>query len=233
MLTLCDGYLLGIAVMTSEENDIRQRKLVVSCYRELIGSGLGMGSSGNLSVRMGEGMLITPTGILAAELLPEQAVQVSLDGSVAPGQLLPSSEWHMHAAVYRNRPDIQAVVHCHSRYATILACAHRPIPAIHYMIAVTERDEVPLAPYATFGTDALAQSVASGLRDGLACLLANHGQIAVGRDLQQAMRVAAEVEELAAIYWGSLAIDGGALLDAQQMAEVQQAFLTYGQQRES
>jgi L-fuculose-phosphate aldolase len=138
----------------------------------------------------------------------------------------------MHVGVYRNRPDIQAVVHCHSRYATILACAHCPIPSVHYMIAVTERDEVPLAPYATFGTNALAESVANGLREGLACLLANHGQIAIGRDLEQAMRVAGEVEELAAIYWGSLAIGGGQLLSAQQMAEVQSAFSTYGQQRE-
>lgn len=209
-----------------------QAEAIVRHYRTLIDSGLGTGSSGNLSMRVDAGMLITPTGIAASDLTPAQLVEVSLEGEVAAGQLLPSSEWHMHAAVYRNRPDIQSVVHCHSRYATILACAHRTIPAIHYMIAVTEGEEVPLAPYATFGTNDLAQSVVEALRGRLACLLANHGQIAIGHDIDQAMRVASEVEELAAIYWGTLAIGGGQVLTGSEMQEVQQAFATYGQQRE-
>jgi L-fuculose-phosphate aldolase len=218
--------------MSTGMNEMEQRNAIVGHYRNLIDSGLGTGSSGNLSQRVAGGMLITPTGILAAELQAEQLVEVCLDGSVAAGQLLPSSEWHMHAAVYRARPEICAVVHCHSRHATILACAHRPIPAIHYMIAVTESDQVPVADYATFGTQALAESVVEGLRGRLASLLANHGQIAIGRDLDQAMRVASEVEELAAIYWGSLAIGGGQVLSPGQMLEVREAFSTYGQQRE-
>ncbi|MEH6584174.1 MAG: class II aldolase/adducin family protein [Halioglobus sp.] len=209
-----------------------QRQAVVDGYKQLISSGLGTGSSGNLSVRSDDGMLITPTGVLAEDLTASQLVQLSLEGEAVIGQLLPSSEWHMHAAVYRDRPEIQAVVHCHSRYATILACDHRPIPAVHYMIAVTESDEIPVAPYATFGTVALAESIIGGLRGRLASLLANHGQIAIGRDLPQAMRVASEVEELAAIYWGSLAIGGGKTLSAQSMNEVRTAFVTYGQQRE-
>jgi L-fuculose-phosphate aldolase len=177
-------------------------------------------------------MLITPTGISAGDLSAEQLVLVSLAGDVVAGQLLPSSEWDMHAAVYRDRPEIQAVVHCHSRYATILACAHHPIPAIHYMIAVTGSDEVPLAPYATFGTQALAESVVAALQGRLASLLANHGQIAIACDLEQAMRVASEVEELAAVYWGTLAIGGGQVLGRDQMEAVKAAFTTYGQQRE-
>ena len=209
------------------------REAIVEHYRDLIASGLGTGSSGNLSTRVDGGMLITPTGIPAEHLTPDQPVHVSLDGEVSQGQLRPSSEWHMHAAVYRNRPEIEAVVHCHSRYATILACANRPIPAIHYMIAITQSDEVPVAPYATFGTNALAESVIAGLAGRLASLLANHGQIAIGRDLDEAMRVAREVEELASIYWGSLAIGGGHVLNQQDMADVQAAFTTYGQQADA
>ena len=210
-----------------------QREAIVEHYRDLIASGLGTGSSGNLSTRVDGGMLITPTGILAEHLTPDQLVHVSLAGDVAQGQLRPSSEWHMHAVVYRDRPEIEAVVHCHSRYATILACANKPIPAVHYMIAVTQSDEVPVAPYATFGTNALAESVITGLAGRLASLLANHGQIAIGRDLDEAMRVAREVEELASIYWGSLAIGGGQILNQQEMSDVQAAFTTYGQQADT
>ena len=210
---------------------MNERETLVTAYRELIAKGLGVGTSGNLSMRMGDELLITPTGIEAGDLTEEQIVLMSVTGEVEPGQLRPSSEWHMHTAIYRDRPEINAVVHCHSRYATILACAHRSIPAIHYAIAVTESDEVPVAPYATFGTSALAASMLECLRDRLATLLANHGQIAIGRTIEQALGVASEVEELAAIYWGSLAIGGGQVLSEDQMEEVLAAFTTYGQQK--
>jgi L-fuculose-phosphate aldolase len=177
-------------------------------------------------------MLITPTGVVPAELEPSHLVTMSLEGEVDGGQLLPSSEWHLHAAIYRARPDINAVVHCHSRHATILACAHRPLPALHYMIAITGLDEIPVAPYATFGTPALAASAVAALGDnGMACLLANHGQVAAGPDLPRALKVAQEVEELAAMYWGVLAIGGGQVLSGDAMAEVREAFASYGQQR--
>ena len=208
------------------------RSDLVAAYRNMIDAGLGTGSSGNLSVRTGQGMLITPTGVPPVALEAFDVVDMSLAGRVAQGQLLPSSEWHMHAAIYLARPDINAVVHCHSRYATILACAHRPIPAIHYMIAVTAADEVPVAPYATFGTEALAQSTVGTLGHGRACLLANHGQIAAGVSLDQALKVALEIEELAAIYWGSLAIGGGEVLSQEAMMEVRTAFAGYGQQHD-
>jgi len=208
------------------------RSDLVAAYRNMIDAGLGTGSSGNLSVRTGQGMLITPTGVPPVALEAFDVVDMSLAGRVAQGQLLPSSEWHMHAAIYLARPDINAVVHCHSRYATILACAHRPIPAIHYMIAVTAADEVPVAPYATFGTEALAQSTVGTLGQGRACLLANHGQIAAGVSLDQALKVALEIEELAAIYWGSLAIGGGEVLSQEAMMEVRTAFAGYGQQHD-
>ncbi len=175
--------------------------------------------------------MITPTGVEPAALKAQQVVAMSLAGQTDRGQLLPSSEWQLHAAIYHDRPDINAVVHCHSRYATILACAHRPIPAIHYMIAIAGVDEIPVAPYATFGTKDLAGSAADVLGQGRACLLANHGQIAAGVDLHQALTVALEAEELAAIYWGSLAIGGGQVLSQEAMMEVRTAFAGYGQQR--
>ena len=207
-----------------------ERESLVAAYRRLADNGLGTGASGNLSLRVTRGMLITPSGIEPYELDPGQIVSISPAGELTAGEPLPSSEWRMHAAVYAGRPDVQAVVHCHARHATILACRHTPIPAVHYMIAVTGRDTVPVAPYATFGTEALAQSVVATLGEGRACLLANHGLIAAGADLQQALRVAEEVEELAAIYCGCLAIGGARVLSRDQMEEVQRAFAVYGQQ---
>ena len=205
---------------------------LLSCYRELLAAGLGTGTSGNVSGRTADGMLITPTGIAPDQMQAEQLVAMSLEGVVAPNQLLPSSEWHMHAAIYQARPDVGAVVHCHSRFATTLACTGRTIPAIHYMIAVTDVSEIPLAPYETFGTEALARSAAQALKQGQACLLANHGQIAVAADPAVALRVAIEVEELAAIYWHALAVGGEQILTEQQMGEVKDAFVDYGQQRD-
>ncbi len=210
---------------------VKERGAMVSAYRQMAASGLGIGSSGNLSQRIHKGMLITPTGLTPAAMEPSHLVEMTLSGELAAGQLLPSSEWHLHAAIYLARPDIGAVVHCHSRHATILACAQRPIPAVHYMIAATGLDEIPIAPYATFGTPALAASAVTAMGEhGLACLLANHGQVAAGKHLAQALRVAQELEELAAIYCGTLAIGGGKVLSAGAMAEVRAAFATYGQQ---
>ena len=208
-----------------------ERSDLVAAYQQMMDAGLGTGSSGNLSLRTAAGMLITPTGVSPAALETVQLVDMSLAGQVAQGQLRPSSEWHMHAAIYRARPDINAVVHCHSRYATILACAHRPIPAIHYMIAIAGIDEIPVAPYATFGTETLAESAITTMGQGRACLLANHGQIAVGEDLARALTVAVEIEEMAAIYWGSLAIGGGQSLSQEAMLEVRAVFAGYGQQQ--
>ena len=124
------------------------------------------------------------------------------------------------------------MVHCHSNYATILACAGKAIPPLHYMIAVTASYEIPCAPYATFGTPALADSALAALQGRFACLLANHGQIAIGMNLEGALRMAAEVEELATTYWGCLAIGGPQVLDTQQMDDVMAAFASYGQQRD-
>jgi len=216
--------------MTQYTNDLRVRAAVADTLRQLGTKGLNKGTSGNVSARTGGGMLITPTGIAPDRLLPENIVHMSLTGEVGPDQLTPSSEWQMHAAVYTAKPGINAVVHCHSPYATILACARKPIPSMHYMVAAAGSDEIPLADYATFGSRELSQANLCGLSSSLACLLANHGQLAVGADLESALKLAELVEEQAHCYWGTLAIGGPVLLDKSQMNEVLTAFVSYGQQ---
>jgi len=223
--------MADITVELGSDGELKERESVVLAYRTLGESGLGCGASGNVSQRINNGMLITPTGIEPGQLQAGQVVAMSLAGDRALNQLLPSSEWYMHAAIYRDRPEVQAVVHCHSRYATILACARRAVPPLHYMIAITGSSEIPVAPYATFGSDELATAAVVALKNKLACLLANHGQLALGCSLDQALKVAVEVEELSAIYWGSLAIGGGQCLSEEEMEEVKVAFTGYGQQK--
>jgi L-fuculose-phosphate aldolase len=203
---------------------------IVAAMRQLVDTGLTSGASGNVSVRTAGGMLITPTGIAPAALDTSNIVALGLDGAMTPGQLHPSSEWRIHADIYRAKPGVNAVVHCHSPYATILACAHRTIPAQHYMIAAAGCDEIPLAPYETFGTAALSEAALAALDKARACLLANHGQVATGATLEEALKLAALVEELAHWHWGALAIGGPLVLSDQQMAEVRDAFADYGQQ---
>ncbi|HQR91529.1 MAG TPA: class II aldolase/adducin family protein, partial [Caulobacter sp.] len=186
--------------------------------------GLNRGTSGNVSARCGAAMLVTPSGVPASQLTPEQMVLVQPDGSTAPGALKPSSEWRMHQGLLDRRPDINAVVHCHSRHATILACAGRPIPAVHYMVAVSGGTSVPVAPYATFGSSELAEAVVEALDGRYAALMANHGQIVVAPSLDFALAIAEEIEEQAAVYWGTLAIGGPTLLAEDEMHTILQRF---------
>jgi len=202
------------------------RAQVVETAKRMSASGLSHGRSGNVSARWGDGMLITPSGAAYDTLTPEDIVYMDANGTPSGGK--PSSEWRFHQAAYEARPDAGAVVHCHSRSATALACAHRPIPAFHYMVAVAGGTDIPLAPYATFGTAELAAHVADALRDRKACLLANHGQIAVGADLEAALELAGEVENLAAKYLEVLKLGEPNLLDDAAMAEVLDKFETYG-----
>ena len=191
--------------------------------------GLSPGRSGNVSRRFGDGMLITPSGVPYEELTPAGIVHVDADGSAAAGQLKPSSEWRFHLSAYEARPDMGAVVHTHSMHATVLACAHRPIPAFHYMVAVAGGSDIPLVPYATFGTKRLARHVAKGLAHRNACLMANHGQIAVGTTCARALELAAEVETLAEQYWKVLCLGKPFVLDDAEMADVLERFGSYGQ----
>jgi L-fuculose-phosphate aldolase len=213
----------------TSEDELRVR--LVEVVQAMDARGLNRGTSGNASVRLGEDMLVTPSGVTPVRLAPEMMVRVRPDGSTPEGALRPSSEWRMHRGILDGRPDAGAVVHCHSRYATILACAGRPIPAMHYMVAVGGGSTIPVAPYATFGSLELAEAVVETLAGRSAALMANHGQIVVSRNLDRALAIAEEVEEQAAVYWGTLAIGGPQLLDEAEMNRILDRFRGYGQKR--
>lgn len=191
--------------------------------------GLSPGRSGNVSCRFGDGMLITPSGMAYDGMTPQDVVPVAGDGSVPAGVRRPSSEWRFHLAIYAARPDVGGIVHTHSLNATALACAHREIPPFHYMVAVAGGKSIPLVPYATFGTRALSVHVVKGLRKRNACLMANHGQIAVASTARKALDLAAEVETLAEQYVRVLSLGKAKLLSDAEMARVLELFKGYGQ----
>jgi len=213
-------------------NDTDLRKEIIAAANVMSHSGLSPGKSGNVSARNSAGqVLITPTGIPYADLKPADIVALDLQGRVLSGSLLPSSEWHFHVAVYSARKDVNAIVHTHSLHATALACASREIPAFHYMVAVAGGENIRCAPYATFGTQELAQHAVTALEGRHACLLANHGQIALGATPAKALSMAQEVESLAAQYVAALQIGPPDILDTDEMARVLEKFRTYGQQK--
>jgi L-fuculose-phosphate aldolase len=175
------------------------RNEIIAVTLALDAAGMVPNKSGNVSVRTADGCLITPAGTAYRDLQPADLVALTLDEAPSADARRPSSEWRMHAAIYRARPDVQAIVHTHSPHATALACAGRGIPPFHYMIALAGGD-IRCMPYATFGTAELAQSAVRGLVGRRACLLANHGVMAVGTTLARAHAVAIEVENLAREY---------------------------------
>jgi L-fuculose-phosphate aldolase len=203
------------------------REQLLSISRKLCELGLNRGTSGNASVRDGAGFLVTPTGMTVEEMTPRDMVWMSIDGKVQ-GERQPSSEWRFHRDILQARPEVGAVIHTHAMFATTLACLHREIPPFHYMIAVAGGDTIRCAPYALFGSQALSDAALSALQDRKACLLANHGMIAVGHDLDQALSVAAEVETLCEQYWRALQAGEPKLLSTEQMTEVVEQFKGYG-----
>ena len=207
--------------------DDTTRQAAVAAIRRLDALGMNRGSTGNLSLRSGAGMWITPTGMGADELRPQDLVWLGWDGTLR-GDWRPSSEWHFHQAIYAARPDLQAIVHAHSVHATALACLRRPLPAFHYMVAVAGGDSVPCVPYHLFGTEALSLAVAQAMLDRDACLLANHGLVAAGTTLQRAMKVAQEIESLCETYLRALAVGEPVLLSADEMLAVIERFRRYG-----
>lgn len=203
------------------------REQLLSISRKLCELGLNRGTSGNASVRDGAGFLVTPTGMTVEEMTPHDMAWMNFDGKVQ-GERQPSSEWRFHRDILQARPEVGAVIHTHAMFATTLACLHREIPPFHYMIAVAGGDTIRCAPYALFGSQALSDAALSALQDRKACLLANHGMIAVGRDLDQALSVAVEIETLCEQYWRALQAGEPKLLSAEQMAEVMEQFKGYG-----
>lgn len=200
---------------------------VLATARAMNASGINRGAAGNVSVRRGDGFLITPTGMVYDACTPDDMVPVGLDGN-AGGKRRPSSEWRFHRDIYVARPEAGAVVHCHSPFATALACQSVEIPPFHYMIARFGGDTVRCADYATFGSQALSDAVLAALAGRRACLMAHHGMVVFGKDLDEALALAVELESLCEQYWHVLLLGSPRLLDADEMRRVIDKFADYG-----
>ena len=213
--------------MRQSDKQVYFREELAKYALQLSSIGLNKGSSGNCSIRDGEGFWITPTGIPADQILPEQIVYMNLDGKVVgPGS--PSSEWRFHRDIYLARPQIQAVIHTHSPYASAFSCLREDLPPFHYMIAMAGGDSIRCAPYAIFGSQELSTNIVQSLQDRLACLISNHGVIALGGSLQQALALAIEVESLCQQYQVARQIGKPVLLSKNEMAQVLEKFKSYG-----
>ncbi|HEU4729955.1 MAG TPA: class II aldolase/adducin family protein [Kofleriaceae bacterium] len=210
---------------------IRHREDLVVTARRMSELGLTPGMSGNVSVRTATGMLVTPSGMPYSELSPDDAVEMRMDGSMRAGQRTPTTEWQLHRDILGARQDVHAIVHTHSLFCTTISCLRREIPAIHYMVVLAGKDVIPCAEYATFGSAELALNAVTALGGGNACLLANHGMVALGGSLAQALRLAAEVETLASQYWHAAQIGTPHVLDHHELDKVRARFAGYGQAR--
>ena len=208
------------------------REAVLATALGMNAAAINRGKSGNVSARWRDaafdGFLITPTGVPYAQTTPEKIVAMTLAGEIH-GALLPSSEWRFHRDIYAERADAQAIVHTHAPFATTLACMHRGIPPFHYMVAVAGGRDIRCAEYATFGTQELSDVAVAALDERRACLLANHGMIALGASPEQALALAVEVETLAEMYWRALQIGEPVPLSDGEMDVVLEKFRTYGQ----
>ncbi|MCZ6886338.1 MAG: class II aldolase/adducin family protein [Alphaproteobacteria bacterium] len=209
-------------------HDALRRKLI-AITQDMGRLGLNEGTAGNASVRAGSGYLVTPTGMATAGLKPADIVAMDFDGS-ARGKRAPSSEWPFHGDILALRPEFNAVLHAHPPHATALACLGKPIPAFHYMVALAGGCDIRCAPYATFGTLALSRNALKALDGRRACLLANHGMIACGGDLDEALLLAREVENLARQYVVALSAGKPKILPAKEMDKVAGLFKSYGRQ---
>ncbi|MFN4143079.1 class II aldolase/adducin family protein [Aestuariivirga sp.] len=207
--------------------DLRQA-VIDTCLR-MNEEGINQGTSGNVSVRTPEGFLMTASGIPYDRMKPEHVVEMDLDGGYV-GEYLPSTEWRMHMDIFKHRPEAGAVVHTHSIYATALSCLRKDIPPFHYMIGIAGGTTLRCATYAEYGTQELSDAMLKAMKDRQACLLANHGQIAFGPNLEKALWRAGEVETLCHQYWAALQAGKPVLLNERQMKTVLARFKTYGKQ---
>ena len=208
-----------------------ERRDIVRTALAMNAGGLNQGRSGNLSLRTDSGVLVTPSGVDYQRMRPRDLVLLSATGAVIDGTLKPTSEWRFHIDILAARPDIGAVLHAHAPFATTISCLPiERVPPFHYMIAMAGGEDLRIAPYATFGTAALSANAVAALADRRACLLANHGLITTGADLDAAFALAAEVESLCAMYWRTLAAGGPTILSSDEMKTVLDKFVNYGKQ---
>lgn len=214
---------------SASEEEQRLREAIGEASRKLLAGRLNSGTAGNVSVRLGERVLISPSGIPPDETRAETIAVLGADGS-SQGLYRPSSEWPFHLALYAERPEVGAIIHTHSPFATTLACQRREIPAFHYTVARFGGDSVRCAGYAAFGSLELSSAMGVALRGRSACLMANHGAAVLGRDLAEALELAFELELLCELYWRSLQGGPPVLLSAEEMLEVQRRYRSYGRQ---
>lgn len=205
------------------------RKKVIETCLKMNAEGINQGTSGNVSVRTDEGFLITASGVPYHRMKPEHIVEMDLDGGYR-GEYLPSTEWRMHMDIFKHRPEANAIVHTHSIYATALACLRKDIPPFHYMIGVGGGSTIRCSDYAEFGTQELSNTMLKALEGRTACLLANHGQIVFGPNLDKALWLAGEVETISQQYWAALQTGKPVILSDEQMTTVLARFKTYGKQ---
>jgi L-fuculose-phosphate aldolase len=205
------------------------RKAIIATARRMNATGINQGTSGNLSVRVPEGLLITPTSLPYEIMRPEDIVELALDGSFR-GRHRPSSEWRFHRDILKAREDVDAVLHCHATYCTTLAVHERGIPPFHYMTAVAGGPDIRCSRYATFGTQALSDAVLEALDGRTACLMGHHGLLAIAKTLDKALWLAIEVETLAKMYVHALAIGEPPHLSVAEMQKVaeQMRRMSYG-----
>jgi len=212
----------------STTSDRAKRQSIIEACRQMNQLGINQGTSGNISLRHADGMLITPTSRPYETMKPGQIVFMKLEDGPPHAKQRPSSEWRFHRDILKARAEVNAVVHAHPPYATILAIMGLAIPPIHYMIACAGGDTIRCAPYATFGTEELSQQAVTALKGRSACLLAHHGMIAVGPSLSKAMWLAVEVETLARQYYGCLQIGKPPLLSKEEIEKVRLRMAGYG-----
>lgn len=215
--------------MTSANDTAVRTEMVATC-RRMNATGINQGTAGNISIRDGEGFLITPTSLPYDQMEPDDLVRMAFDGSYE-GRRRPSSEWRFHRDILAARHDIDVVLHCHSMYATTLAVHHKTIPSFHYMTGVAGGTTIRCARYATFGTQGLSDAALEALQDRFACLLGQHGQISLGKTLSSALSLAVEVETLSQMYVQALTLGEPPVLSDEEMARVLQQMknMSYGQ----
>jgi len=208
---------------------INVRENLLKITNKLLAEGLNHGATGNCSCRDRGGFLITPTGVDSSKLTTDMIVRMNLSGSFSEleSKYQPSSEWQFHQAILKKYPEINAVVHTHSVFASALSTLGQGIPAFHYMIAVAGGDSIRCAPYAMFGTTELSNNILVAIQDRKACLLSNHGLVAMGKDLNEAFNIAQEVEHLSRLFVEAKKIGEPKLISKKQMMEVLNRFNSY------
>lgn len=208
-----------------------EREALVDYGKKLSLAGLCPGTSGNLSVYDPDSglMAITPSGLNYFETCPEDIVITDLSGNIADGGRRPSSELNLHAAFYRAKPEARSVVHTHSVFCTTLGILGEPIRAVHFMIGAAKSREIPLAPYVTFGTQALAEVAVRFCGGSKAVLLANHGLVTYGGSLADAFELAVTLEYVAQLQYRARCAGSPNVLDDEQVDAAIERFRSYGQ----